>query len=339
VAVRLRFCAYPRGVHETRRAYSVRRLAELTERLGPVLPHLEDEPLCVYATGSYGRLEAWEGSDIDLFFLYDDAEPHPQFAFTTFVRLAACLVDATEDMGFPPFSGDGKYLEVGYVRQMEQVLGSPQDDSINAFTARMLLLLESRPVHHAELYERLLERVISFYYRDFPDHDTDFIPLFLTNDILRFWRTLTLNYEHHRLKLLQLLDEELERKKADSALKNYKLKVSRLLTCFSMVANLATEPAPVRLETVLELCQATPRERLGRLAQQSEEAAALVTRLDGLYEDFLASVQHNEAELLDAFRDDGRRKEALRDASEFGMLLYELLRATTTDERMRYLVI
>jgi hypothetical protein len=304
-----------------------------------VLPHLEDEPLCVYATGSYGRLEAWEGSDIDLFFLYDDAEPRKRFAFTTFVRLAACLVDATEDMGFPPFSGDGKYLDVGYVKQMEEVLGSPQDDSINAFTARMLLLLESRPVHHAELYDRLLERVISFYYRDFPDHSSDFVPVFLTNDILRFWRTLTLNYEHHRLKLLPLSGEELERKKADSALKNYKLKVSRLLTCFSMVVNLAAEPAPVTLETVLELCQSTPRERLGRLGERGADAAELVTRLGGLYEEFLGAVQHPEPELVDTFRDDGRRKRALRDASEFGVLLYELLRATATDDRIRFLVI
>ena len=326
-------------MHESRREYSQRRLAELSERLAPVLPHLEDEPLCVYATGSYGRLEAWERSDIDLFFLYDDAPQGGKLPFTTFVRLAACLVDVTADMGFPDFSGDGRYLEVGYIGEMEKVLGSREDDSINAFTARMLLLLESRPVHHPDLYIRLMERVISFYYRDFPDHSDDFVPVFLTNDILRFWRTLTLNYEHHRLKLLALSGDELERKKADSALKNYKLKVSRLLTCFSMVLNLVAEAAPVTLATVLELCQATPRERLHRLGRGAGEAATLVGELDERYETFLETVQHDEDELTTRFRDDDRRKQAHAEASEFGRLLYELLQATAVPERIRFLVV
>ncbi len=112
-------------------------------------------------------------------------------------------------MGFPTFSGDGKYLEVLSVSEMEAVLGSPRDDSLNAFTARMLLLLESQPLDYEELYETLLKRIIGFYYRDFPDHEAEFVPVFLLNDILRFWRTLTLNYEHHRLKLRDLAGDEL----------------------------------------------------------------------------------------------------------------------------------
>jgi len=80
------------------------------------------------------------------------------------VRLAAALVDATEQMGFPPFTGDGEYLEVHYVQRMEDVLGSREDDSINAFTARMLLLLEGRPILGPDIYERLLARVVGFYF-------------------------------------------------------------------------------------------------------------------------------------------------------------------------------
>jgi hypothetical protein len=91
-------------------------------------------------------------------------------------------------MGFPAFSGDGRYLEVQYVHEMERVLGSPRDDSLNAFTARMLLLLESQPLYADGIYGRLLTRIIGFYYRDFSDRAKDFLPVFLINDILRFWR-------------------------------------------------------------------------------------------------------------------------------------------------------
>jgi hypothetical protein len=276
---------------------------------------------------------------IDLFFLYDSADEAARFPFTTFLVLGARLVQATHEMDFPPFSGDGRYLEIQYVQDMERVLGSPHDDSLNAFTARMLLLLESRPLHDEPLYESLLKRIIGFYYRDFDDHADDFVPVFLNNDILRFWRTLTLNYEHHRLKLLPLVGEELERKKADSALKNYKLKVSRLSTCFSMVANIGAEPTPVHAETVYDLCRLTPAERFERLRAISERADRLVQELNGVYVDFLASTQRDKRELDAAFLDFVNRKESLARAARYGELIYELVSEVTPPERMRFLLV
>lgn len=323
----------------TRRDYSLERLADLGGRLEPVRPLLAGEPICVYATGSYGRLEGWTESDVDLFFLYDGDDDTDRFSWITFTRLAACLVDATEAMGFPPFSGDGRYLEVLYVREMEQVLGSPDDDSTNAFTARMLLLLESQPVYNPELYASLLERIVGFYYRDFADHADGFVPGFLINDILRFWRTLTLNYEHHRRQLQDLAGEELRAKKASSALKNYKLKVSRMATCYSMIANLSSEPRPVTAETVLQLCRMTPAERLARLGDRADGAQDLADRLAQAYEEFLQDVQRPESVLLEEFTDEGVRSDKLARAAGYGELIYELLVAVVPAERMRYLVV
>ena len=324
---------------DARREYSLGRLAELTDRLQPLTGVVRDRPLCVYATGSYGRLEAGAASDIDLFFLCD-ADFDRAVPFTVFVRLVAATVDATEEMGFPPFTGDGQYLEVHYVERMEEVLGSPDDDSINAFTARMLLLLESRPVFASDVYERLLQRVVSFYFRDFGDHPETFLPVFLTNDILRFWRTLTLNYEHKRLKLRRLEGDALRAKKADSALKNYKLKISRLLTCFSMVAVLTSRAAPVGEADVLALCAQTPRERIRGLADHGRAAGGLVQELEARYDAFLDAVQRSQPELLAEFEDPERRRAALVDASEFGDRIYELIRVTAADDqRLRYLLI
>ena len=242
-------------------------------------------------------------------------------------------------MGFPPFSGDGKYLDILYVGEMERVLGSPRDDSLNAFTARMLLLLESRPVYDEAVYARLLERIVGFYYRDFDDHADTFLPAFLLNDILRFWRTLTLNYEHHRLKLLDLAGEELTLKKADSALKNYKLKVSRLATCFSMVANLSAEPVPVTVETVLHLCRMTPAERFERLRAQGPIANEVIDQLFEIYDAFLESTRHDKDDLLVEFTSSSHRERALGDAKRYGDLIYKLLQEVASAERMRFLVI
>ncbi|HEX7245918.1 MAG TPA: DUF294 nucleotidyltransferase-like domain-containing protein [Solirubrobacterales bacterium] len=335
---------YSPYVQDSPRDYSLRRLKQLGEELdaGQLL---DGHPLCVYVTGSYGRLEAWEKSDIDPFFLYDSADETQRFPWTSFVRLSARLIDVAQEMDFPPFSKDGKYLEVQYVSEMERVLGSPSDDSLNAFTARMLLLLESQPLHDEAVYLRLLKRIIGFYYRDFEDHADSFLPTFLVNDILRFWRTLTLNYEHHRLGLgtalteKDLAAEELAKKKADSALKNYKLKVSRLSTCFSMVSNLSAMAPPVKPEQVFDLCRITPAERFTRLSSQSQASGDLVEKLVTVYGEFLEQVQRDEDVLLTEFAEADNRREASASASRYGDLIYALLKEVTPADRMRYLVI
>ena len=51
---------------ERRKAYTEARVQALRERLGEASALLGDDG-CVYATGSFGRLEAGENSDLDLF--------------------------------------------------------------------------------------------------------------------------------------------------------------------------------------------------------------------------------------------------------------------------------
>ncbi|HEU5063462.1 MAG TPA: nucleotidyltransferase domain-containing protein [Solirubrobacterales bacterium] len=326
-----------------RARYSRDRIEELATGLSSVDGIFAEESLCIYATGSYGRLEAWEGSDIDLFFLaagHPDERPIPSLRF---IRLAARLIELTEEMGFPEFTSDGAYLEVQYVDQMEEVLGSPHDDGLNAFTARMLLLLESRPVYRTELYRELLTRVIGFYFRDLDGHENDFEPVFLSNDILRFWRTLTLNYENKRFRIDRLPGAQQAEARAQSALKNYKLKQSRLATCFSMILHLATDPLPILPTRVLELCELTPQERFAALKGRGDDQAdRRIEQLRRMYEAFLERVQTPETpeeELVERFRDSDQRKKLLEEATLFGAEIYFLLQEMTSANRMRRLVV
>lgn len=322
---------------EPRQDYSRRRLDELAAGLDDLKEMLDSAKLCIYATGSYGRLEAWPGSDIDLFFIYEDTEA---VSYLTFLRLAGRLIETTAEMRFPPFSGDGKYLESLDVNAMERVLGSRDDDSTNAFTARMLLLLESQPISDESRYRRLIERVTAFYFPDHTGHEDDFVPTFLTNDILRFWRTLTLNYEHDRFTATQGLEgQAAEDARAKSLLKNYKLKFSRLATCFSMVAHLACEPPPVEHERVVELCLMTPMERFETLAGRNGTADHLLGQLGVAYESFLATVQQEEAVLMAAFRDREARQQHLSEAVEFGSKIFQILEQLVPEDRMRRLVV
>ena len=109
--------------------------------------------LCVYVTGSYGRLEASRQSDLDLFFVYDDkASRRVEIGNLTKILIDAKLIQIARRLHFPDFSNEGKYLEIHKLGDMLRTLGGPEDDYKNYFTARLLLLLESQPVYNRRAY-------------------------------------------------------------------------------------------------------------------------------------------------------------------------------------------
>jgi hypothetical protein len=178
-----------------RRRFSEERLSSFRTHVATI-PELSAQPeLSIYVTGSYGRLEAHSGSDLDLFFVSSGDHPIER---TTKILIDAALIRVAEELGFPPFSNDAQYLEIHALKDMLEKLGCAEDDFRNFFTARMLLLLESRPVFGDAAYRAIMQEIIGAYFRDFHDHTGDFRPLFLVNDVLRFWKTLCLNYESRR---------------------------------------------------------------------------------------------------------------------------------------------
>src|SRR5580658_2234467 len=61
------------------------------------------------------------------------------------ICIKADLIEVTRKLRIPEFSGDGRYLAHYSVHEFTKALGTPEDDVTNTFTARLLLLLESRP--------------------------------------------------------------------------------------------------------------------------------------------------------------------------------------------------
>lgn len=326
------------GIHD-RRQYSVERLEDLNEVVRALDDVIDPYEVCIYVTGSYGRLEAWDGSDIDVFFLGRSGAKGSGLPRLRQTKLMAGLIAGAEQLSFPEFSQDGRWLEVHYVDEMAEILGSPRDDSQNAFTARMLLLLESRPVLREHLYRELLDEVVAMYFRDFDDHPATFVPSVLNNDVLRFWRTLTLNYEAERLEVHRAEGDGERRAKASIALKNYKLKFSRLATCFSMVVNLARATCPVRPEEVIRLAGLTPQERFNDLRGCSREADRLLDDMAERYAGFLDAVQRPKQELLAELEDPKAREGLLDSAGEYGTDIFELLCHVADRDRLRYLVV
>jgi predicted nucleotidyltransferase len=228
--------AQPRGYTpgEAARTLTDSRIEELTRRLRG-LPALRDyRGLTIYVAGSYARGEASAHSDIDLFFICNDQTDKVDERRLKGIRVLSAVIREIEDgMEFPPPSNDGQFLNIIPLSEILLHLGGAEDDYKNHFTARMLLLLESQPVYGTKDYFAVIEALIESYLRDYEDHADDFRVTFLVNDILRFWKTLCLNYEHRR-------NQQKPAHRIRQKVKNFKLKYSRLLTCFATIALLSS---------------------------------------------------------------------------------------------------
>ena len=295
---------------------------------------LGDLDLCIYATGSYARREASQFSDLDLFFLASGDAAASGVSRTQKTLIDADLIRTAADLGFPPFSNDGQYLEVHHLDDMLNNLGSPADDFENFFTARILLLLESVPLCHSDLYRQMISRTIGAYYRDYHDHVEDFRPIFLVNDILRFWKTLCLNYEHRRNRET---DDRTEIHKAH--LKVLKLKFSRLLTCFSTVFLVVSRKNVIAPEDLMDMIDLTPIQRLERASSSVDGGLDLYEKIVEKYAWFLDATGKHQNDVLAWIGDQRNRDEAFAEARAFGNLMNSLLQQITRDQEfLRYLV-
>jgi len=288
--------------------------------------------LCIYVTGSYGRFEASPHSDLDLFFIQDVQSDKESISKIEKTLIDAALIKIGREMGFPEFSGDGRYLEIHSINDILKELGGPADDYFNYFTARMLLLLESNWVHNPNTYKNISEKVTDSYYRDYHDHQGDFKPLFLVNDIIRFWKTLCLNYEHKRNRPKDQPDA-----KNKAHLKNLKLKFSRMLTCYSMIIRLTSDTVtcPEQIVTAATLPPLTRLEQVG----ERHKCAEIVSDIKECYSWFLETTGKMNKDVLHWISIESNRNAAFLQARKFGNKMFDLLLRTCQENVLRYVVI
>jgi predicted nucleotidyltransferase len=319
-----------------RRQETARRIDTLRGELSRA-KQLCGDRACVYVTGSFARGEANSHSDLDLFIVGLGTRDVPALSRLDQILVKADLIDATKKLNLPEFSADGEYLTHHTVEELLATLGKPEDDATNTFTARLLLLLESTPLVGEVAYDRIVDDVIASYWRDYQDNKNNFVPAFLANDVLRMWRTFCVNYEART----QSVPPE---KKAKRSVKNYKLKHSRLLTCYSALLYLLAvyskdgAVSPTHTKTMIEL---TPTQRLEWMLSQPElhAAASEITKLLDSYERFLGNTDASEAELVNRFLDKTSKKKYWDSVFEFGDLVFAVFNAVGNGNRFHRLLV
>ena len=158
------------------------------------------------------------------------------------------------------------------------------------------------------------------------DAGNEFKPLFLMNDLLRFWRTLCLNYENARSKPTRSWKK-----------RNFNLKFSRMLTVFSTVLPMVLQ-SDVTNEWLLDLTDKTPLERLAGGLDMLNDATfsdQFKSFLDD-YEFFLHTKEHQDFNLLD----DPTRLALNDKAGQVSSFLFSALHhPSVSPEYRQYLVI
>lgn len=325
------------SVIQNRRASSDEKFVKLKNEIQKNEIHkYAKSDACLYVTGSYARGEASNHSDVDLFILglTTKSKIKDEYGADIFVErrslsrlneicTKAVLIQSTRNLGITEFSGDGKYLAHYTTSELLKTLGHPTDDSLNTFTARLLLLLESKPLYGEKQYRNSIDEVIAEYWKDYQDHSTEFIPAFLANDILRLWRTFCVNYEART-------NDETEDQKAERKLANYKLKHSRLLTCFSsLVYMLALYQInnTVTIEDAINLSLISPTERLASVSEilQYKDASNIIDQINIMYGKFLNETDSEKYSLREKFKEKETSKRLILEAYNFGDKVHELL--------------
>jgi hypothetical protein len=308
--------------------FSQTRLRSFAEAVSSSAILAAQPTVCIYVGGSFGRREASETSDLDIFLIEDDYNQSTRLSNVNVTLIKGAVITAAQQLGFPEFSNDAQFLQIHSLKAILEELGSPKDDYFNYFTTRLLLILESQPVLGYETYQHVIDTIIRSYYRDYHDHESGFRPIFLVNDIRRFWTTLWLNYEHKR----NMIATDPQEVKAKHHLRKLKMRFSRLLSCFSMIIPLARQ-THIPPEDVIKLVALTPLERLHTVAD-TPDAVTLLTQLSEEYVWFLQEVSDPDT-ILTRIADHTYRDMAFGRGRQFTEVVYKFLIECVRDEHSR----
>jgi predicted nucleotidyltransferase len=315
-------------------------LGVAAELVWPKLQHADRDTLhisdraCIYVTGSVARCEAASVSDLDLFIIdhlptsVDGVQIHDALNAIEKARLISALDELRISCNFRPFSRGGEFIRVHSFQQMLEEVGAPSDDFSNSFTARLLLLMNSRPLLNIEGYNLARNEVLTSYW-DRANPEDHFLPIMLTNDIRRWWGVLCLNFEHLNRRLKDQGYASTPKRRLD----NLKLRYSKLLGVYSTLLDLVDRSGADGLNRAdaLDVFTSLPIDRIFNVSSRHAEDPNIPTLAHQVlesYDQYLAFVAKPEDELLTSLSDEESWAAQQNAAFQFHETFVQLFAAT-----------
>jgi uncharacterized membrane protein len=227
----------------------------LTEKLAP-----DGVPLDVVVAGSYARQEASGESDFDYLVVAYELLPPKDVRYTRQLLRAtdefiAQLAEQGDQSRRP--GATGLFGHIIAAPDLTERIGLEQDTNVS-HTRRLLLLQESASIYQPALRRGLLESMLHRYMADYDQAQKAGPPRFLLNDCIRYWYTLTVDYQAKRWEYYD----------RQWGLRYLKLLTSRKLSYAGTLVSLLRcgEDQPATVPYLLDEFDKPPLARLAQLA-------------------------------------------------------------------------
>lgn len=220
----------------------------------------------VIVHGSLAREEFTQGSDLDWTLLVDgQANPQHQKDLLSIKEKLARLGKAPGQ--------EKTFARLTFSHPIIHMIGGEDDTNANT-TRRVLFLLEASPIGYPDAFARVRRNILHRYLtedhgltRKSPNNEGRWIPLFLLNDMARYWRTMTVDFAY----------KQWDRGNKGYALRSLKLGISRkLIYASGMLACFWCDPSVSGGDTQRQI---VPAEKIYLLNQKLSEML-LLTPLD-----------------------------------------------------------
>lgn len=180
----LNFNPYP--TLQRNRNYTADLLRRINTNLD--IKYQDDDRFCVAIAGSFGRLEASELSDADLFIVYDDRIGKREAEIireTAFVEARNLNINAPNPRGV--------FEEPSHLGTLVSNIGD-RYDPIAHLSQRMLLLMESKPLYNANFFNSTVKKLLTMYC-EYVIYDPKKEFVLLLNEVIKYFRTICVNYQ------------------------------------------------------------------------------------------------------------------------------------------------
>lgn len=173
--------------YDRSKAHAEKTLGTLRPKIAPLLPPGEVVVNC----GSYARREASANSDIDFFVITKGTaptDPSQDDPPTWWPQVVEAIKEVIET---EPAEG-GAFSQIEYRDEMLRNIGGDRDTN-QKITRRILFLLEGDWLGNQAELESIRREILEKYIAEgMTDHQ---LALFLLNDIIRYYRTICVDYE------------------------------------------------------------------------------------------------------------------------------------------------